>query len=226
MDKIDSSVFLDRVHLSLGELANACLDAYEKYGNNRLQEAAYAMKAIQCVDLKKCFKCEDPSPLPWHTDANLDNNSNVPIEDANGNGVIVTDSGYYPPDNSVCESIVSCMNTVYALQQKATESEKGFEKVAKAEYKPDDPIVKMVIDVIKSHYRLLKDSDIDLDNDFDKDLGFDHLDMVECIMELEVRIQEMYPETLMGIPDDETDEIRTVGDMVLCAKKVIEANTK
>lgn len=242
MDKIDSFVFIDRIHDSLGALANACLDAYEKYGANRLDEAAYALKAIQCVDLSGCKKCEDPNPLPWHTESNLNSTSNVPIEDVYGNGVIVTDSGHYPPDNLVCESIVSCMNTVYALQQKNEEViENAVSRETKENPITDDhisgptgdigskvssEIVEMVIDVIKSHDRRLKDKVIEFTDDIEQDLELDHLDLIECIMQIESRLQDLDPSTYSAIPDDETDVIKTVGDLVLSVQKVIDSNKK
>ncbi len=60
-------------------------------------------------------------PRPWRV--NIDVNSRDPndrecwgIVDANGNAVVETDCGYYPPDIETAEFIVNCVNAVQMLR--------------------------------------------------------------------------------------------------------------
>ena len=112
--------FVEGVKSPLGRLADACLDAYEENGNPLLEEAANALRAIETVDLSGCERCENSSPLPWRMNDDESGLRTIeePILDVYGEAVVKTDSGCYPPEIPVCESIVDCMNTVYALKMK------------------------------------------------------------------------------------------------------------
>ena len=119
-ETVDHWSFVDGVKSPLGRLADACLDAYEENGNPLLVEAANALRAIETVDLSGSIKCENISPLPWRMNGQESDIFAIdePILDANGSAVIKTDSGCYPPELPVCDSIVECMNTVHTLQTK------------------------------------------------------------------------------------------------------------
>lgn len=116
-ETVDHLSFVKGVKRPLGRLSDACLDVFEENGNPLLEEAANALRAIETIDLSGCIKCENISPLPWRMDVQ-ESGLDEPILDANGSAVVKTDSGCYPPEIPVCESIVDCMNTVYALQIK------------------------------------------------------------------------------------------------------------
>ena len=76
----------------------------------------------------------------------------------------------------------------------------------------------VIDDVIGVVSRTLKDVDeskVNMDTSFEQDLGADSLDLVELIMELE----ENYDFT---IPDEDAQNISTVGDAV----RYIEANVE
>lgn len=51
-------------------------------------------------------------PTPWRLDFDdaYPEFTNAPIIDANGEPVVVTDSGVYPPDNETADEIVTAMN--------------------------------------------------------------------------------------------------------------------
>lgn len=49
-------------------------------------------------------------PLPWRFEAE-DRFEDWPIRDANGEPVVVTDSGFYPPDNETAREIVEAVNS-------------------------------------------------------------------------------------------------------------------
>lgn len=124
-DSVDHWSFIEGVTHPLGHLADACLDAYEENGNPLLEEAANALRAIETVDLSGCdvtTSGHEAKTLPWRVASN-DKDSYGFIDEpilatGDDNPVLVTDSGFYPPQIQVCESIVDCMNTVYELQQK------------------------------------------------------------------------------------------------------------
>ena len=119
-ETVDHWSFVEGVKNPLGRLADACLDAYEENGNPLLEEAANALRAIETVDLSRCIKCENISPLPWRMNDDESGLRTIdePILDVYGKAVVKTDSGCYPPELPVSEAIVDCMNTVYALQTK------------------------------------------------------------------------------------------------------------
>lgn len=69
-----------------------------------------------------------------------------------------------------------------------------------------DEIKEKVIQKISDH--LSKDAgEIQEESDFTNDLGADSLDIVELVMELEETFD-------IQIPDDETEKLKTVGDVI------------
>lgn len=130
-DSVDHWSFIEGVTHPLGHLADACLGAFAVTGDTMLQEAANALRAIETVDLSGCdvtTSGHEAKPLPWRvaSDDIYDKDSYYGFIDepilatGDDNPVLVTNSGFYPPQIQVCESIVDCMNTVYCLQQKGT----------------------------------------------------------------------------------------------------------
>lgn len=56
------------------------------------------------------------SPTPWRLDLDKEwpEFTDCPIRDANGNPVVQTDSGVYPPDNETAALIVKAVNEYVA----------------------------------------------------------------------------------------------------------------
>lgn len=113
--------FLAGVNTPLGMMADACLDAFEFTGDERLKEAANALRAIECVDLTGCA---DGYPLPWEVPASavkMGASCTSPImagmtKEGFCDAVIYRQDEDFPPDIGTCEAIVRSMNTVFQLQ--------------------------------------------------------------------------------------------------------------
>ena len=57
-------------------------------------------------------------------------------------------------------------------------------------------------------------SDIKRETEFKKDLGFDSLDIVELVLEVEDTMSAIFPHLRVRVPEGTGDEIRTVGNLI------------
>ncbi|QPG76788.1 hypothetical protein FOA43_004182 [Brettanomyces nanus] len=70
-----------------------------------------------------------------------------------------------------------------------------------------DIIQDRIVELLGSYSKTNKDAKIDGSSSFSKDLGLDSFDVVEVVMEIEYEFSII-------IPDNDADEIRTVGQAV------------
>lgn len=235
IENTDLKSFIDGVKRPLGELADACLYAYEENGDECLREAANALRAIEVVDLEGCDE-EDPEspskPLPWRIRDRGFDREDTPILAANDTPVLVRDRGVNPPELPVSEAIVECLNTVYALQNagktpRDLKSPKGGQSkqngTATGEPEADhteDEVLAILNEYIRQGLTPDEQKDcpvVTLETRFGKDLGFDALDMVEAIMAIEEKIGKDMENFYIGEEDSETSE--TVADLVDAVKR-------
>lgn len=91
---------------------------------------------------------------------------------------------------------------------------------------PDaDEIAEVVLECVRENCYAdmiaFKVEEINRETNLSGDLKFDHLDLVEIIMELEERLSQMPPYASVVIPESECDEIETVGDLVEAACRAV-----
>ena len=70
-----------------------------------------------------------------------------------------------------------------------------------------------VVELVSSHHDISKEH-ISLDSEFVADLGFDSLDQVEFVMNIEEEFD-------IAVPDDEAERIKTVRDAIQAIQKLI-----
>lgn len=91
---------------------------------------------------------------------------------------------------------------------------------------PDaDEIAEKVIECVQRNcygdMNAFKVAEIGRDTDVWDDLGFDMLDVVQLIMSIEESLREMAPGREVEIPEDICDEVKTVGDLIDAAQRVM-----
>lgn len=110
-------------------------------------------------------------------------------------------------------SVMSGTTTMHSNNMLSSHKSSTFNRIQQVKFYSDAPpltrdIVKeRVIDLLKSYSKTNKDASIEESSSFSKDLGLDSFDVVEVVMEIEYEFSII-------IPDDDADEIKTVGQAI------------
>lgn len=109
--------------------------------------------------------------------------------------------------------MMSGTTTMHSNNMLSSHKSSTFNRIQQVKFYSDAPpltrdIVKeRVIDLLKSYSKTNKDASIEESSSFSKDLGLDSFDVVEVVMEIEYEFSII-------IPDDDADEIKTVGQAI------------